>query len=285
MNAKTRESLLKHFAKIPADVLASSDVTALLEQNQTAWNAYDVSGRKALAFLVDNSILSPAEFTSTRYRPFTRYVRGNPSPYLLATSLRRASFLCHLTALELHELSHPNKIVYTNYEQEPKPEGDDLTQLRIRNAFKKKQRTTNYRFTYAGHEYVLINGKNTDRAGVVNHLSPEGKVVEVTNLERTLIDIAVRPAYAGGIQQVAEVYKLAISRIQVDGILKLLSKMNYTYPYQQSIGFLLERAGCNQSELRKLEHEKSEFDFFLDYGMKTPAYSERWQLFYPPSLD
>src|SRR5882672_4945604 len=45
---------------------------------------------------------------------------------------------------------------------------------------------------------VLLSGKHTGRLGVTKTLGPQGEQLELTDLERTLIDIAVRPTYAGG---------------------------------------------------------------------------------------
>jgi predicted transcriptional regulator of viral defense system len=70
-------------------------------------------------------------------------------------------------------------------------------------------------------------------------------------MERTFMDIVVRPAYAGGINQLANAYKQAVARIDVDHLIKLLKKMDYVYRYHQSIGFLLERTGAAESECRR----------------------------------
>jgi hypothetical protein len=60
--------------------------------------------------------------------------------------------------------------------------------------------------------------------------------------------------------------------------------MEYAYPYHQSIGFLLERAGATEQDCRRLSNLGTEFDFYLDYKMKNPAYSKKWRLYYPPLL-
>ena len=103
-------------------------------------------------------------------------------------------------------------------------------------------------------------------------------------LTEPFIDIVVRPAYAGGINQVADAYKQAVARIDVDHLIKLLKKMDYVYPYHQSIGFLLERAGAAENECRRLTQLGTQFDFYLDYKIKNPAYSKKWRLYYPPLL-
>jgi len=52
--------------------------------------------------------------------------------------------------------------------------------------------------------------------------APTGQEVEVTSKERTLIDIAIRPAYSGGVAQILEAYKRARSQASVQKMLKLL---------------------------------------------------------------
>jgi len=58
-----------------------------------------------------------------------------------------------------------------------------------------------------------------------------GEPLEVTDLERTLIDIAVRPAYAGGVRPVLTAYLRSRSKVSVDRIAKLLRRLDYVYPF------------------------------------------------------
>ena len=55
----------------------------------------------------------------------------------------------------------------------------------------------------------------------------------------------------------------------------------FGYPYHQSIGFLLERAGLSEADLKKFLKLVTDFDFFLDYGLKRPVYDAKWKLYYP----
>ena len=68
-------------------------------------------------------------------------------------------------------------------------------------------------------------------------------------------------------------------------MIKLLEEMDHAYPYHQSIGFLMERAGRQEKDCDKFKQLGTEFDFFLDYGLKRPAYDGKWRLYYPPSLE
>ena len=171
-----------------------------------------------------------------------------------------------------------------NKEQGSKPVPEGITQEGISRAFKGTQRQSSYTFRYGGSRFILISGKDTGKAGVVHSKGPHDEAIDATDLERTLIDIVVRPAYAGGIKQVFSIYKQAASKIDVDHMIGLLQKVNYAYPYHQSIGFLLHRTGRPERDCRKFKDFGLEFDFFLDYGLKRPSYDENWRLYYPSHL-
>jgi predicted transcriptional regulator of viral defense system len=154
----------------------------------------------------------------------------------------------------------------------------------MRFAFRNKQRQSKYIFSHSAVKYMLLNGKHTGRAGVTQTKTSSGEAVDVTDKERTLIDVVVRPAYAGGIERIADVYTKEASGIDVDHMIDLLHRIDYAYPYHQAIGFLLERAGRTSADCQKFEALGKEFDFYLDYGMKLPAFNKKWRLYYPTSL-
>lgn len=54
--------------------------------------------------------------------------------------------------------------------------------------------------------------------------APTGQKVDVTSIERTVIDIAVRPAYSRGVPHVLEAYKRARGRVSVARLTSLLAK-------------------------------------------------------------
>jgi hypothetical protein len=99
-----------------------------------------------------------------------------------------------------------------------------------------------------------------------------------------LIDITVRPAYAGGISNVLHAFNLARTRVSVSGMMTLLEKLDYTYPYHQSIGFYLTRAGYHPDEQALAAKSKIEFDFYLGHRLKNPAFDSRWRTFFPQDL-
>ena len=283
MKPEVELKITAYFRRLPQRVFRHGDLSTILMLERERWKAGSLGVERLKDFLLDQSILSEAEFVSSKYPPIVRYVRGDPSTHELATSLRPNSYLSHRTALELHGLEKPASTIYTNQEQAPKKSAGEITQASVNRAFQSKQRRSRYIFKYGGNEFILISGKNTNRAGVVRMKLANGSVVDCASLERTLIDIVVRPAYAGGLERVAAVYKAAASRVRIDEMIRTLSRLNYLYPYQQSIGFLLERAGRPQNDLAKLKSFVSGLDFFLDYGLSNPAYDQRWRIFYPPN--
>jgi len=216
----------------------------------------------------------------------TRYAFGEVSPYAVATSLMKSAYLSHASAVFLHALTEQvPKTLYVNREQTPKPQPDrPLTQAAINRAFKRPPRVSTYIFATEDARFVLLSGKHTGRLEVAPVRTPRGEWVDVTKLERTLIDIAVRPVYAGGPHEVLEAYKTAVPRISVNTLLATLKRLDYVYPYHQSIGFLLERAGLPERQLAKLEALGIKWDFYLAHQIPAPLHDSRWRVYYPEGL-
>ena len=122
----------------------------------------------------------------------------------------------------------------------------------------------------------------TGSQGIIETEAPEGEKVRVTNVERTLIDITVRPFYAGGIFEVLKAFKLAKERVSINKLAVMLNKIGYIYPYHQAIGFYLEKSGVyKESAIKIFRKMNMNCDFYLTYQMKDEAYSKDWRLFYP----
>jgi len=152
-------------------------------------------------------------------------------------------------------------------------------------AFSRQQRTSSYVLPLGDFRVSLLSGKQTGRLEVGELPDPEGEVMlPVTKLERTLIDIAVRPGYAGGIVHVLDAYRGAVNRARVPVIVATLKKLAYVYPYHQSVGYLLERAGFEPRKLAPLQALGLEHDFYLVHGMRDREHDPKWRLFFPKGL-
>jgi predicted transcriptional regulator of viral defense system len=218
-------------------------------------------------------------------RSETRYsLVASPCPLQVALSIGRQSYLSHATALFVHGLIRklPNPI-YVNEEQRAKGrKQSELTQEGINSAFRRPPRTSSNIAKFRRRSICLINGKHTGNLGVITKIGKDGFPVRVTDIERTLIDIVVRPQYSGAPKQLLSAYRRAGNRASLPKILNLLEKIEHVYPYHQSIGFLAERSGAFRPE--QLESVKSvprELDFYLTNEMDSPLYSPEWRIFYP----
>jgi predicted transcriptional regulator of viral defense system len=207
----------------------------------------------------------------------------NPSPFDYAVSLRAGAYLCHASAVNILGLTQQQpKTIYVNKEQSQKPASESrLTQEAIDRAFSNSQRRSRYIFRVAGIQIILLSGKSTGRAGVI---TDETSGLPITSLERTLIDITVRPRYAGGVFQVLQAFTAAIREVDISKMVALLKALNYRYPYHQSLGFYLERAGAPANVLQPLRNLGMLYDFHLDYSMASPGYDTSWRVFYPPGI-
>ncbi len=103
----------------------------------------------------------------------------------------------------------------------------------------------------------------------------------MTSLERTLIDIAVRPAYSGGVGEVEKAYERAKETVSVNKLNAMLKKLKFIYPYHQAIGFYMEKAGYRDAQLNLMKAHPFEFDFYLNYVMQEREYAPTWRLYYP----
>jgi predicted transcriptional regulator of viral defense system len=231
--------------------------------------------------------LKELELASPLYKKvYNRYSWGKPNKYQLGLSINPRAYLSHGTAMMINKLSnHEDKYIYINIEQSAKPQSSTaLVQSRIDNAFKGKARKSKYVFECDGIKFLLLSGKNTDNLGIENKLLPNNKTVRVASIERTLIDIIVRPVYSGGVKNILYAYKKAKRKVSIEILLDMLNKMNYSYPYHQSIGLYLEMAGYSKSTLNKIRNLEFNYDFYLDYGMKKTTYSKTWKIHYPKGM-
>jgi hypothetical protein len=280
-----KKDIVRWFADHSPGVFSHKEIGHILAEHRDEWRLSDyITTRDAIDFLVKNTELREvalAPINHKNVRPEKRYVWGNVSPFRLALSLKPQAYLTHATAMFLHGLSDqiPQRI-YVNKEQSLKRTRGGLTQESIDRAFSSKQRESTFLFRIEDSVAVLLWGKNTGRLEVGPF--PHGNEnLEVTRIERTLIDVAVRPTYAGGVYQVLEAYRRAATRISVGTLIATLRKIGYVYPYHQTIGYYMELAGYPQSQYERLREFGLSFNFYLTYGLKEADYNEKWRLFVP----
>ena len=278
--------IVAHLDSLKGGAFKKGDFTAILAANAGRWRIpRSVRTGKFVAFLTQRLGLRVVELESRHYGNATRYGWGTYSPYSMALTLRPRSYLSHGTAVRLHALlDEPSADIYVNQEQSEKPVRGVLTQSRLDAAFAGGQRSSRYVYDLKGMRVVLLSGKRTGWLGVETMEGPLGEELPLTGIPRTLVDIVVRPAYAGEVPKVMEAYRRAQGRADAGEVVRILQGISYVYPYHQSIGFLMERAGYPESDWMMLHRLGAEFDFYLAYGMTDPDYDPKWRLFHPRGL-
>ena len=269
-------------------VFTASDLGALLAAHREEWKlGVEGAGRAFLAMLEEQVGVRKVVLQGATHRQqFVRYLWGEVSPVEVASSLRAPAYLSHSSAVFVHGLTEQlPKVFYVNYEQSAKPKArGTLTQGGIDRAFQGKQRESTFAFEYGEYRFVLLSGKNTGRLEVQSKLLPSGGKVDVTSLERTLIDIAVRPTYAGGVHQVLDAYRGARELVSVGKLIAVLKQLDYVYPYHQAIGFYLEHAGVAAKQAERVRAMGTKWRFYLAHGAREMEFDEKWQLFHPKGL-
>lgn len=270
-------------------VFSVRDLEAIFQSSRLEWGLPDrTKVSRWLEYLQAKGSLRKLTLQAKGYTPLVRYAWGDVSAYRLAALLWKGAYLSHGSAVFLHGLTDDiPKTIYVNREQSPKPApSGGLTQERLDMAFSRPQRSSAYVLTVGDFRIVMLSGKNTGRLGVEELPDPtaETRVLPVTQLERTLIDIVVRPAYAGGVTRVADAFRGAASHVNVQLLVATLRQLGYVYPYHQALGFLLERAGVDPARLQPLRELGMEFDFHLVHGMRERDYDPSWRLFFPKGV-
>ncbi len=279
-------TIFKFFDESAQRIYREGDLQSIFNTNRKEWGLTTRTNyRDFVDFLQKDGKLQRVTLKSDVYGSINRFGWGEFTTYHLGLSIRQGSYLSHASAMLLHGLTDQiPKTIYVNYEQSPKPKSDSLTQEAINRAFSHKQRRSKYIFSYADWQIVILSGKHTGRLGVEPMTSAQGEPVTVTGLERTLIDIVVRPDYAGGVYQVLQAFKSAKDRMSVNVLLATLKKLDYAYPYHQAIGFYLQRAHYDPDRWERIKKLAQEFDFYLAHDISDRDYDQSWRIFFPKGL-
>lgn len=294
--SESNKSIEKAFPEIKKSIDRSrqaiftrSQMDQLIGINRDDWNLSKrgITTSRILEYMREKAQLKEYKFEFPS-RKETRFTIGDISEFELAQSLKPNSYLVHRAAMYLNNLiAEPPETIYINVEQ-PKHHirnKAELAQIGIDRAFKNKVRTSNEIAECNQVKVCIVHGQKTEHLGVTEIKGPNNENLRVTDVERTLIDIAVRPIYAGGTKEVLKAYRQAKDSVSIDKLVETLRQMDYVYPYHQAIGFYLEKAEVyNENEIQSLKEIPMNFDFYLDYRMNEPKYSETWKIYYPKDL-
>lgn len=275
-----KQDIVAVFDAAPEKVYDARGISRILGEHRALWR---LAGSMTVSAFI-GEMLSKTSLRKVRIGSYTRYVYRPASLYEIVATLKPRSYFSHFSAAYLHQLTlQLPKTLYLTSELSKATGAAEgpVGQEEIDRAFSKPQRVTKNCIGHEGFSVCLLNGKHTGRAGTELLEHPEEGLVPVTGLERTLVDLAVRPVYSGGVGEVLDAYAAARERVSVNKLNALLGKLDFAYPYHQAIGFYMERAGYRDAQLALLEKRGMHHDFYLTYAMKETAYSKRWRLYYP----
>jgi hypothetical protein len=264
-------------------ILAHNDISQILIANRHGWRLTQATTINSfIDYLISNTELRKwrAEFP---HRPVLRYVWKKSTLLELVQSINSEGYFSHYSAVALHGLTDQlPKTVYFNIEQLATGGDGELSQSGIDRAFKANCRVSKNTATLKDRRICLLSGKNTGSLGVATMDSEYGSNVRVTNLERTLIDLTVRPIYGGGVFEVARVFEQAADKVSINRLCAFLNRLNFTYPYHQAIGYYMEHSGkYSTTQLELLRQFPMDFDFYLAHGLRDTQYVKHWRLHVP----
>lgn len=288
-----RPDILGYFDNLSDHVLHHAELAHILNQQRNFWRlTQNTTTSDFIHFLKETGRLGEFPFPFPKpYKRKTVYTWGHVPFYEVVLGISSKCYLSHYSAVKLHGLTDQTpKTFYINEEQKLSSWlAGKLTQRTIDAAFRRPVRVTSRVAETKQYRVVFLNGKNTENLGVIEdefHSSGgerHGRI-RVTNMERTLIDITVRPVYAGGVSEVLKAFTLAREQISVNRLAAMLKKLEYIYPYHQAIGFYLDRAGYRPAAVDLFRRLPRQFDFYLEHAMKETDYVKEWSLFIPKGL-
>lgn len=203
--------------------------------------------------------------------------------YDVAATRSRKAYFSHYSAISINNLTiQLPKQIYLTLERPTLARNNNsiILQESLDHIFSKPPRITKNKRIYKTFAINFINGQNQNHIGII----PFREDYKVTDVERTLIDISVRPFYSGGVTQVLEAFRNAKPFLDTEKIIEYYSHMNFIYPYHQVIGYYLEKAGYDKNSYNKFLSYPMDIDFYLTYNILNLEYSKKWRLFIPKGL-
>jgi len=280
------KTISKYFSDTGRSAFSEKEINEIFESKRVAWNLpISMNIDRFTKQLISRLNFEEHEFNFPIMSTRKVYATEAAPAMDIVSSIFEKGYLSHYSAISVLGLTEQiPKTIYLTLEQSKKnvTKPSNLTQDAIDAAFGKEQRISESKINFREYEVFLLKGKNTSNLGV--RFLGASHNVRVTDIERTLIDAAVRPGYSGGIAEVQKAYYQAMEadNMSINKLIGYLTKMGFIYPYHQAIGFYLERTGLyKEAQLQKLKDIPKPFNFYLAYNMKEMGYSVEWKIFYP----
>ncbi|WP_127131198.1 hypothetical protein [Pseudoflavitalea rhizosphaerae] len=276
----------KYFNESHTGVYTGKELTKIFHFGKSKWNVHPHLNEKFMMdYLIESGILYKA---SARKAIFAKTGATNLT---IGCQLYQEGILSHASALSLQNIiAERAGETYITIAKSRLPTAEDLqerkmelNQSAIDKAFAKAARSNHEVLQCNGGFIHFIHGRPITEKQVVL-LHKNGERISATTVERALIDIVIRPGYIGGPKEVMKAFEGASESVTPDSLHQTLVDQRLIYPYEQAIGFYLQRAGFPDAVLKPWMPAKDALDFYLDYQIEDRRYDKTWKIFYPSSL-
>ncbi len=241
--------------------------------------------------LLENGIVNSYKLTAKNKKTVTLFCSrelDKLNPYEIAHALFPQEYFCNLSSIYYHSLTNQvPKAIYICTSAK-RTNVNTVNNNELRRAFIKPHRHTNHMYTLNDYKVIVVERARILNSGIVKSHLPSTllpSTSSVTCIERALIDAVVSPQYNGGIVSVYTYFRNARDVLNMARLIKIYRQLNFVYPFSQSIGFLLDRAGIPKYASVIYKNFPPERSFYVDHGAKTTwVYDEKWKLYYPAGL-
>jgi predicted transcriptional regulator of viral defense system len=213
------------------------------------------------------------------------------SPYEMAVAMFPKGYFCNLSAVYYQSLTNqiPNTVyVCTESNAKKSRANDELTNSKLRQAFLKPHRHTQFVFDFRGCDIAVIERMEGTDSGVVSSKDSSGFLpssARIAGVERALIDAVMCPQYNGGVSSIPDYLKHARGKIDIGKLIRIYRELDFVYPYFQAIGFFLERTGMAEMAGALRAEFTPENKFYIDHSAKASwKYDDRWLIYYPEGI-
>jgi hypothetical protein len=280
-----RPTIKDFFTNDAEKIFKRNDLHVILAANRSTWKlAKRMSAATFISNLLKARILVEYDLPFP-HRPEKRFAGPTVPVAEILLSLKAGSYFSHISAAVVHGLTSSNDQIVVNFEQgehirNPLPE-----QSAIDGAFKARARLTKNWISTEHGIITMLNGMQTGELGVVNlhttEICGQKSLIRVTDLERTLIDMTVRPHYSGGIEVIIEAFRAARARVDTVKLASYLERLRYVYPYHQAIGWYMTAANFEQHQIAPISSIPRLRNFYLINKIELPLFDQFWKITVP----
>ncbi|MFZ3229014.1 MAG: hypothetical protein WA160_02325 [Pseudobdellovibrio sp.] len=209
-----------------------------------------------------------------------------PNLMLCGWTMNSRQYVSLYTAMYFHGLvdQRPKDFHLTKEIKNSKSQFTSLINDRLlKQTFMKEPKKTNQLGYFKGSTFYFHTKVDTALAGIEN-LNKEAFSFQISNIERTFIDVCFAPGYGGGLPTILKAFENA--NLKIEKIIEYYRLMNPIYPMWQRIGLFLELMKKSESNSILKYFGKPESVFFADHGYRdTWEFNDKWRVFYPKGVE